>query len=290
MERALETQGCIIKLISFNLKRDFGIPLRRWHKWSERRQLAAKLIRDTGAHIIGVQEMLPAMREDVERLLEADYRLLGFGRFSGKKPKDDEHSDIIVKNEDITVHQVKTFWLSKNPERISRAYYAMFPRICTVAEVHFNLIGRTIRVFNTHLDHICGVARVLGVEVILQQMVTFHEQNPMPIVLMGDLNSKPDSRPVQMLRSHIENYPKLRLVDVYSVMSPEQMQNTLHNFSGKIKNGAHAIDYIFVSEDFEIIDARVLTEPVEGRYPSDHYPLMAMVRLKEACEAQPETE
>lgn len=280
MKRTLISQPDIIKIVSFNLKRDFGFQLRRYHKWSERRAIAAKLIRDTGAQIIGVQELLPAMREDVAELLDSDYSVLGVGRFSGQKPHDDEHSDIIIKNDNAVVKLVKTFWLSKSPEHLSRAYYALFPRICTVAEVYLIDLDRTIRVFNTHLDHICGVARVLGIEVILQYMKVFNEQQRLPTILMGDLNCKPGSRPIKLLHEHVLTHPDLGLTDVYSVMSPEQIQNTLHHFSGKIKLGGQPIDYIFVSDDFEILDSCVVTDAVDGHYPSDHYPLMATVRLK----------
>lgn len=105
----------LIRVISFNLKRDFGLPLNRSHKWSERRALAAQYIRESGATIIGVQELLPNMREDVSRLLDVDYSVLGFGRYSGIRPQSDEHSDIIIKNDSAKVNLIKTFWLSKEP-------------------------------------------------------------------------------------------------------------------------------------------------------------------------------
>lgn len=273
----------LIRIISFNLKRDFGIPLRRSHKWGERRALAAQFIKESGATIIGVQELLPDMREDVCKLLDVGYSVLGFGRFSGLKPKDDEHSDIIIKNAEARVNLIKTFWLSKNPEHLSRAYYALFPRICTVAEVYINSLGRSVRVFNTHFDHICGWARVLGVKVILEYMSNYNQTNPMPIILMGDFNCKPDSLPIRMLRGHLKEFPGINLTDVYSCLDPSGVSNTLHNFSGKVKPGACPIDYIFVSDDFEIIDSKIITEPVNGRYPSDHYPLLATLRLKNAA-------
>lgn len=272
----------LIRIVSFNLKRDFGPALHRARKWDNRRALAAQFIRESGASIIGVQELLPSMRADVSRLLAADYSVLGFGRFRGQKPRDDEHSDIIVKNREATVNLIKTFWLSKSPERFSRAYYAFFPRICTVAEVYVSGIDRTIRVFNTHLDHICGIARVLGVKVILDYMEKYNVENPMPTVLMGDFNCKPDSTPVQLLRDHVRDFPAIHLTDVYSCKNSDGISNTFHNFSGKIKFGARPIDYIFVSDDFEIVDSHIFTDPVDGCYPSDHYPLQATLRLRPA--------
>ena len=271
---------CLIRVISFNLKRDFGIPLKRSHKWGARREIAAQVIRDSGATIIGVQELLPSMRSDVSRLLDIDYSILGFGRFRGLKPKDDEHSDIIIKNDEATVRLIKTFWPSKSPEQLSRAYYAIFPRICTVAEVYIIRLDCTIRVFNTHLDHVCGLARLLGVRVILKYMQDFNRTNPMPTVLMGDLNCKPNSAPIRFLKNHVGEFPDLHLTDVYTSFDPLKLSNTLHNFTGKILHKFCPIDYIFVSDDFEIVDSKIMTDPINGLYPSDHFPLMATLRLK----------
>ena len=269
-----------IRVISFNLKRDFGPALHRSRRWTERRSIAAQFIRESGATIVGVQELLPSMREDVGNLLSSEYSILGFGRYQGLRPKNDEHSDIIIKNEDAKVNLIKTFWLSKNPEQLSRAYFAIFPRICTVAEVHIERLGQTIRVFNTHLDHISGVARLLGVKVILEYISKFNQKMPLPTILMGDLNCTPKSRPVQFLNDHLLDFPDVHLTDVYSKFELSPLSNTFHNFSGKVKLKGAPIDYIFVSDEFEIVESRILTEPVNGMYPSDHYPLMATLRLK----------
>ncbi len=270
-------QECI-RVLSFNLKRDFGIPLRKSRLWGNRRELAARLIRESGATIIGVQELLPQMREDVGKLL-GDYSILGSGRFSGLRPKEDEHSDILVKKESATAQLVKTFWLSKSPERLSRAYYAAFPRICTVAEVRLSRLDRTIRVFNTHMDHLCGLARVLGVKVILDYMAQLNREQRLPTVLMGDFNAKPQSRPLRLLRQGLPDRG-IHLTDVYSRLAPQYQYNTLHNFSGKYKANAKPIDYIFVSDEFEVVETQVVTTPVDGQFPSDHFPLEAVLRLK----------
>lgn len=41
------------------------------------------------------------------------------------------------------------------------------------------------------------------------------------------------------------------------------------------------IDYIFVSDDFEVVESHIWAEDRDGRYPSDHYPLVATLRLKD---------
>ena len=275
----------LIRVISFNLKRDFGLPLNRSHKWSERRALAAQYIRESGATIIGVQELLPNMREDVSRLLDVDYSVLGFGRYSGIRPQSDEHSDIIIKNDQVEVSRCRTFWLSKKPETPSRAMFAVYPRICTVAEVKLKKSGRRLRVFNTHFDHVSPRARSFGAKLILEQIHNANQTDPLPTIVMGDFNAKPNSKAVRMMRENLSGYQDVRLQDIYD--SVEQLiGNTYHGFKGKIKQKFKPIDYIFVSDDFEIVNASVDTSSFDGAYPSDHYPISATLRLKAEPTAQ----
>lgn len=271
-----------IKVVSFNVKRDMAFSFHKEHRWEHRRQLVSQLIRASQATIIGVQELLPEMKMDVQRLLSQEYSVFGNGRFFGVRPEDDEHSDILVRNDDAMVRFCKTFWLSKDPEKNgSRAYYSVFPRICTVAEVTLKDTGRRIRVFNTHFDHICAFARNLGARIILKYMDAYNQREPLPTILMGDLNARPGSRAVKILKENLHDYSTVHLNDVYNFVSPEDICNTFHNFSGKQKHGRGPIDYIFVSDDFEVVESHIWTEDLDGRYPSDHYPLVATLRLKD---------
>lgn len=271
----------MIKVVSFNLRRDFS--LFKKYRWDKRREAAAEFIRNSGACIIGVQEMMPAMKDDLQKLLDR-YSVLGWGRFYGKKENDDEHSDLILNNDDVEVNFCKTFWLSKNPDLPSRAYFAVFPRICTVAEVTLKKMNKRIRVFNTHFDHICGLARVLGVRIIMDYMNRLNENEPLPTILMGDLNAKPGSRPIQMLRENPWKYPNIHLNDVY-LKSRTPLCNTHHGFKGKVKWTHQPIDYIFVSDDFEVANVEICTKNRNGVYPSDHYPIIATLALRETPQA-----
>lgn len=265
-----------IKVVSFNLRRDFG-PQRK-NRWETRKELAAKVIEQSNAEIIGVQEFLPNMRKDLKELLDG-YSIFGRGRLSGKKPNNDEHSDIIIKNDQVEVSRCRTFWLSKNPETPSRAMFAVYPRICTVAEVKLKKSGRRLRVFNTHFDHVSPLARSFGAKLILEQIHNANQTDPLPTIVMGDFNAKPNSKAVRMMRENLSGYQDVRLQDIYD--SVEQLiGNTYHGFKGKIKQKFKPIDYIFVSDDFEIVNASVDTSSFDGAYPSDHYPISATLRLK----------
>lgn len=270
------TQGDVIKVVSFNLRRDFG-PQRK-NRWETRKELAARMISESDAAIIGVQEFLPRMRQDLKEMLEG-YSIFGKGRLSGKNPNNDEHSDIIIKNNDVEVASCHTFWLSKHPDVPSRAYFAVYPRICTVAEVKMKKSGRRIRVFNTHFDHVSPLARTFGAKLILEQIHRFNQTDPLPTIVMGDFNASPNSKAVRLMRENLMNYKDVRLQDIYGFLD-QLIGNTYHGFKGRITQKFKPIDYIFVSDDFEVVTASVNTQSYDGAYPSDHYPISAVLRLK----------
>ena len=270
------TQGDVIKVVSFNLRRDFGP--RRKNRWETRKELAARMISESDAAIIGVQEFLPRMRQDLKEMLEG-YSIFGKGRLSGKNPNNDEHSDIIIKNNDVDVARCHTFWLSKHPDVPSRAYFAVYPCLCTVAEVKMKKSGRRLRVFNTHFDHVSPLARTFGAKLILEQIHRFNQTDPLPTIVMGDFNASPNSKAVRLMRENLMNYKDVRLQDIYGFLD-QLIGNTYHGFKGKITQKFKPIDYIFVSDDFEVVTASVNTQSYDGAYPSDHYPISAVLRLK----------
>ena len=258
------------------MRRD-GLFSRKCNTWLQRRQRIARIIRESGAAVVGVQELLPEMREDVRCILDG-YSIFGMGRVGGPLG---EHSDIIIKNQEIDIIKHDTFWLSKRPYQMaSRAYFSFFPRICTVGEICLRDSGRKVRVFNTHFDHICGPARTLGVFTILGYLSRMQELDPMPAIIMGDLNAKPNSRPIQIMRNNAHGFANIHLTDAYQCChTDEPVENTYHGFKGK--NGQRLLDYIFVTDGLEVVDSRVDRSNDNGLYPSDHFPLIATLRFSD---------
>jgi endonuclease/exonuclease/phosphatase family metal-dependent hydrolase len=52
------------------------------------------------------------------------------------------------------------------------------------------------------------------------------------------------------------------------------------NDFGKSSEPDRKIDFIFVNDDVEVVSHRIITDQYQGRYPSDHYPLQAELRLR----------
>jgi len=263
-----------IKVVSFNLKRDsrFG----RLNRWNDRRKLVTQTIWESGASVLGVQELMPAMKEDLLADLNG-FSFLGSGRTHNQSG---EHSAIILRNSDFEVLYFDTFWLSKHPAKSgSRAYFSPFPRICTVCEAFYAPWGRSIRVFNTHFCHINASARILSVRVILDYMHQLNQKEQMPTILMGDMNACPTSMPIRILSENRHNYDDIHLRTVFFGVHEGDCGNTFHGFKGGLQGAM--IDYIFVSEEFEVVKAYVDTSCNNGHYASDHYPLVAELKLKD---------
>lgn len=262
--------GTLLTVCSFNLKHD-GF-LNRGNRWNTRRELVTRAIRASGASVIGVQELTPPMREDLLANLK-EYRIYGTGR---SRMGRGEYSAVILRNSDFEVRYYDTFWLSRHPDvQGSRAPFSPFPRVCTVCEAYCRKWGCPVRIFNTHLCHLNPAARMLSVRVILRFMQYVDQKEKMPTILMGDMNARPSSRPIRYLSQNPDGGP--HLTPVFPGGQGRGPDGTYHGFHG----GEHGrtIDYIFVTDDIRVVRAYVDASNEKGKYPSDHYPLVAELQL-----------
>ena len=253
-----------VTVATFNLKSTglgFGI-----HSWKRRREILRDEFSELDADLIGVQELTPIMKVYLEHEL-AGYNFIG-------RPRGgvifNEHSDIAVRN-GIKIDFNSTFPLSKNK---SGRFFSLrsplswiFPRICTVAEVECD--GKRFRMFNTHLDVSSEAARIIQLRIICRRVAELNESDPLPTILTGDFNAKPDSRTVKLL----ENPELPKLVSVTSAT----VGGTYHFFRGK--ESGMRIDHIFASPEFKIESSDIFRRSWDGIYPSDHYPLLAKLSL-----------
>ena len=127
---------------------------------------------------------------------------------------------------------------------------------------------QVFRVFNTHLDHQLSYTRTFEVRTIISEMQRLQKEATCPLILMGDLNSTLSSPALQLLTMP-EN--RLHLKPVYDSSA---MFNTLHYGKGRLKEDRQPIDYIYVSEEFDVHSTRIITTCFNGLYPSDHYPVI----------------
>jgi endonuclease/exonuclease/phosphatase family metal-dependent hydrolase len=68
------------------------------------------------------------------------------------------------------------------------------------------------------------------------------------------------------------------LVDTFRVLHPDVKDvRTGHSFRGGRKG--YKIDYVLAQPSAQVLEAQILYDNVDGRYPSDHYPVMARLGL-----------
>lgn len=249
-------------VLSFNLRywnEDDGE-----HAWPYRKDSVAQVMRQHNPVVVGTQEGLLPMLEDLDQRLPK-FNRVGSGRGSTDS---DEYCAIYYRKDLLDVVTSNQIWLSKTPELPgSKSWDSWLPRICTWAVFQDKQTKNQFVFFNTHLDHIGSEARQKGVELIWQNMSNYIEQQ-LPCILTGDFNCYPDSSPILFLRS--------KLVDTLSTRG-QSSPGTFHGFRGAA--GPEPIDYIFCTPDITVLEAQVLDEKVEGVWPSDHHPLFAMLNL-----------
>jgi hypothetical protein len=72
--------------------------------------------------------------------------------------------------------------------------------------------------------------------------------------------------------------PLLASFDVWQAIHPNRSIGTRHGFDGHFSGPQ--IDHIRFSSNLRAIDARIDNHSRNGRYPSDHFPVVANIRFK----------
>ena len=232
--------------------------------WLNRRDAAAKLIAGE-ADIAGLQEVLPAQRQDlVDRL--NDFAYAGVGREADDRG---EGSPIFYRKARFTALSSGTFWLSDTPEIPgSKGWGANLPRICTWVRLRETNGGTTFYVFNTHLDHQSQEARAKSIPLIRSRIEA--REPKAPALLTGDFNMHPENPAFQ----------EIGLQSVYQTLgvTPE---GTFHGFSDHLQPGP--IDFIFTEKDrwtvtsCTVLKTQYLSTDGVQRYVSDHFPVVSVL-------------
>ncbi|TBL71401.1 endonuclease/exonuclease/phosphatase family protein [Paenibacillus thalictri] len=257
-----------ITMMTFNLRtsraQDGG------NAWHLRSGQAAEMVRQHNPLFFGTQEAQPDMLDDLQSLTE--YRWIGEGRMGDGQ---DEHCAIFFKKDELEVLEHNTFWLSEHPEVPgSISWDSSFPRICTWAHFRHSSTGTELLFFNTHLDHRGQQAREQGIRIICERISEQLAAKQLPVILSGDFNSTPDNPVIRLLRGELESQKApVRMTDAYSVKDGPLGTSFHTDYCGCTEG--EPIDYIFVTPDLQVSAVEIDRRMIDGRYPSDHYPVVA---------------
>jgi endonuclease/exonuclease/phosphatase family metal-dependent hydrolase len=238
--------------------------------WAKRREQLVSTIKKFDPDVLGLQE---AEQSQIDELAKALPQMssIGVGREANGGG---EYSAIFYRRSRFDLMAADTFWLSATPESPgSRTWGNTLPRIVTWARFLDRIDRRRISIFNTHWDHQSEPAR-LASAALLAERVAARIAVGEPVLITGDFNSAEDSPAILSLTRHGD-----LVRDTFRKVHADEIAGTAHGFSGQA--GSRKIDAVFACDRWQVADASIVRTSDEGRYPSDHFPVTAVVEVAE---------
>lgn len=258
---SLVAQDDAFTVAAFNLR--MNTPNDGENAWPHRKEMVKGLIRYHELDIIGTQEGFRSQLDDILELEE--FAVTGSGRDDGKQAG--EHSAIFYRKSRFKLLASGDFWLSETPEVPGKGWDATCcNRIASWAKFHDNAAKKEFYVFNAHFDHQGIIARRESAKLIVAKIKQIAKDAP--VILTGDLNSTPETEQVKLIANVLN--------DAFAVAEtkPYGPVGTFNGFKfdAPLKD---RIDYVFTSKHFQVLKYAALTDSFNGRYPSDHFPVVA---------------
>jgi endonuclease/exonuclease/phosphatase family metal-dependent hydrolase len=252
---------------TFNLRNDN--PGDVGNLWSQRKQVAANLLRFHQFDVFGTQEGKKNQIDDLSAALP-EYAQHGLGRDDGKDGG--EHSSVFYRKDKFKLLAKGDFWLSETPDKPGLGWDATCcNRICSWVYLQDVKTGKKFYFFNAHFDHQGKIARVESSKLILKKIKEIAGNQP--AVFTGDLNGTHDSEWYLSLKN--SGY----LADTYTQVKYPYVNNSSFNSWGKQLDTNDIIDHVFVTKHFTAQRWGILTDTYRGKFVSDHFPVLVDVKL-----------
>ncbi len=252
-----------LRIMSFNIRcLNVGTD-----SWEDRIGIVSQTILDSEADSIGVQEATPEWMETLNTTVAEKYAYVGVGRDDGDN--NGEYSAIFYLKDKYEVIESGTFWLSETPEKPSKGWDAACNRICTWARLKNKETGEEYVHMNSHFDHVGISARKNSVSLILERAKAFGD---IPIVFTADMNVKEGSSNYLQFTESMYFYDTKHL-------APDTMDYCTYHDTKPNAHKDDVIDYVMINDGFDAVSYKVVTQGIDGRFVSDHYPIYADIKI-----------
>jgi len=250
-----------LRVGSFNVRHAALDDDERWERY--RRDAVAGAIRVYRPDVVGVQEAGPEQLASIAEPTPG-YEWVGAGERAG------EYNPIGYRPDRIALETQDVFWLAETPDEPTAGWDAAFPRVTTVARFRDRQTDDRFALFNTHFDHQGETAGCESAQLLRARVA----DESVPAVLVGDLNCTPDGDPYRLLTETDGPLRDARRVSARGHHGPDV---TFTGY-GPLDDGRR-LDYVLVTESIEVVQHAVGADvDGEGRFPSDHLPLVADLR------------
>ena len=243
--------------------------------WNDRRGIIANLINKHLPTVIGTQEGYKDQLDDLARLSP------GYAYIDAQKLVSIQRQcpTIFYRRDLLTPVSAGNFWLSEQPGiPDSKSWNTAFPRLVTYARFKIRETEQPFYFFNTHFDHVSDWARRESALLILRKMREVNSEG-LPVLLVGDFNMGTDAMEHQLLTGKTDyDGIKGNFHNVWEKCGlPREGADTYHGFTGVPKHGQ--MDWILATSHFRSLSIERNEEREGGKYPSDHFPVLARLAL-----------
>lgn len=244
--------------------------------WQNRRDLVAETIRRSGPHVVGLQEVLTEQIKFLELELP-DYRWLGIDRGLNGGKGLSESTPIFYRYDELSPIESGNFWLSDTPDSPTRGRRPS--RIVTWARFHHLETGHQIYVFNTHFSSRRGQRQIDAAGQINARISALPPGST--IIVTGDFNAIAETSDTWLVATD------QGLQDAWVVAGERRGPAITSNGFGPPPEGWEGrIDWILVGGSIGVRLVETIVYSEQGRYPSDHYPVVANLEVTDSDSPQ----
>jgi endonuclease/exonuclease/phosphatase family metal-dependent hydrolase len=262
--------AAVLRCATFNIRNG-----RAWdgrHSWPLRATACAAAIHDLDADLVGLQEVRGFQQGSLRRRLPG-YGVAGAGRDDGRRRG--ERCTVLYRRSRLRLERWAVRWFSDTPGRPgSRGWGDRIPRIVTLCRFHDLLTGAAFGLANAHWDGSSAEARERSAALLLGWL-----DPSLPWIVTGDLNATVRDGGVQRLLAAGLQDPLARLGAGGPAASTE-------NGWGKAMDGRR-IDFVLATPHWRVRDGAIARARPGERLPSDHWPVVATLELRDGGAAGP---
>ena len=259
-----------LAVMTFNIR--YGTAKDGENEWSARRDMLFEVIREPTRISIGLQE---ALEFQIDEILAAvrGYAVVGVGRDDGGEKG--EYSAILFRTERFHVAEAGTFWFSDTPTVPARSRGATRSRgsgrgpasstvtaAGSITSTCTSITSRSRRA--KRAPSCCGGG-------------SMPERCADPVIVTGDFNVGETNPALSSLTGGGRRRRSSTRIRV--LHADDKDAGTFSNFKFGL-HGADKIDYVLVQPGTEVMAAEIVRISRNNRYPSDHFPVTARVRLR----------
>ena len=253
-----------LRAATFNIRK--GTAWDGLDSWPLRRETTAKAVARLHADVIGLQEAYGFQQRDLLRRLPG-FAACGVGRDDGRERG--ERCATLYDARRLALERSVTRWFSDTPDVPGSVSWGdPPPRVATLAWFTEcdapSPVG--FAVANVHWDGASPEARDRSAAVLLEWI-----DDGLPWLVFGDLNTTAEDPSVRRLLAAGLRDPLGHLV------AGGPGAGTHHRWDGR--TDWTRIDFVLLTREWRVRSAAVIQDPLDGRLPSDHWPVLAALEL-----------